>query len=300
MINMSQPLVVLTDRLSEILCETELPERLHGCELVAVSGVLQTSLEQPRFQAVRDTLRASAEARVSHIVMLDSHSDKDAFAALEEVGAIVINIDHGTEGGLAKPYVMAAQLIELCAPEAVMVKFEGEKPLFEHERNVDVILTACKVNHIVTGERSEDTWASMPPFQVQTEYPLGYVIGELLGISFDTPSGIIAMNSDGRRLFVEWVGVNDWSYLFTIPYRATKNFRYNVGTVEVNFRYHHSVVTEETNNSAFNGKRMAQIDAMLGGALAIANDDNKRKNAERIDWLRKLRRILEIQESVVG
>ncbi len=253
-------------RVFELNQSANLERRLAQAPLVAVSGVLQHDVNAPRFQAILDTVLASSMSGVPHLIMLDDTSHPDAAQKLIEVGAAVVVVNHETEGGLARPYVIAAQLLDAFAPHALMVKFEGEKPLFEGGRNIDTLLEVGRMFDITTGERTRPTWESMPPYQVTTELWLGYVIGQLLNISHDTPSGVMALNGAGRKVFIENVIENSWPYLFTIPQIGVES-GCRVGSVPVDFRYHSAVVQEETGNPVFDAKRRAQLDVMLDAAL---------------------------------
>jgi hypothetical protein len=243
-----------------------LSDLLLGAHMVAVSSVLASDVSAPRFLAIQDTLRASQRAKVPHMIMLDDSSHRDAAWLLRDAGAIVVELDHSTQGGLARPYVIAAQLIDEFVPAAIMVKFEGEKPVFGSELNRDRIADYARNIDILTCERSPSTWESMPPYQVVTELWLGQCIGQVLDVSPDTPSGVIALNQAGRKVFIENTIVNNWAYLFAVPFvGAWTDLR--VGSVTVDFSYHPAVVEEETHNPVFDEKRRIQIDVMLEEAL---------------------------------
>lgn len=263
--------------------------------LIAVSAVMTNDVGAPRFGAVLDTVQASRRSNVPHMIMLDNSSHPAASKKLDEAGAIVVEIDHETEGGLARPFVIAAQLIDLFAPEALMVKVEGEKPLFAGGWNVREILDFGSRFDILTGERSGLTWDSMPPYQVVTESLLGPVIGEMLGVSYDTPSGVIIMNAAGRQTFIETTTVNNWTYLFVTP-RVGQRRGQRVGTITVDFIYHHAVVDEETGNPVFDNKRRLQIDAMLEEALKMPGKGEHltERAIALVDALRRQRAQLEV------
>lgn len=264
--------MVSSERIQELGKLASLDHYFFGAEMVPVSGVLQPSTKTPRFRAILDTVRASYEAGLRHLIMLDSDSDPAASKQIEDAGGVVVNIDHETEGGLARPYVIAAQLIDCFAPTAVMAKFEGEKPLFEGvqgRRNMRVLIDAGRRYDILTGVRSASTWRSMPQFQVATEIPLGATIGQILEVSADTPSGVIAFSAAGRRLFMEYTDDNSWPYLFQMPFWGRRTRKLKVGEVTVDFSYHPAVVEEETGNPTIDQKRIDQVDKMLSSALKL-------------------------------
>lgn len=254
----------------------KLSSALSSYKLTAVSSVLFPSVDVPRFHAVLDTVRASRDAYVPHMIMLDNSSHPAAGEMLRAAGAIVIELDHETEGGLARPFVIAAQLISAFAtPETLMVKFEGEKPLFAEGRNVQMLIDAGKRFDIITGERTLSTWESMPPYQAVTEALLGVVIGAILGVSHDTPSGVIALNSIGRNVFIETTRQNSWPYLFETPYIGRGEHAARIGAVPVAFDYHPAVVEEETGNPVFDEKRRKQIDTMVEAAVKVVGGETE-------------------------
>lgn len=253
---------------------TNLKHRLKDAEMVAVSAMMANALN-PRFMAVRDTLIASAAADVPHLVMLSNTSIPEAADMIKAAGGIAVTIDQQTQGGHARPFVIASQLVDAFAPDAVMAKFEGEKPLFEGEfaENRDKLLKIGRDYDIVTGVRTADTWASMPAFQQATEVPLGAAIGDILGVSSDTPSGVIVLSAAGRELFQRITSVNSWIYLLEMPYKGKRELL-EVGQVPVDFRYHPAVVQEETGSWEFDKKRLDQMEVMLNGAIAVVGEDS--------------------------
>lgn len=294
---MAGPLAVSPQRLAEMGEAPRLKDKLGNARIVAVSGVLQVDLEAPRFQAVLRTVESSRDANVPHVIMLDDSSQVGTGDYLRRHGAIVIDIDHDTEGGLARPYVIAAQLVEEFAPySAVMVKVEGEKPIFENADNVVCILDSSQEWDIGSGVRTPATWSSMPSFQVQTEFWLGAAIGQLLGVPSDTPSGVIALSSIGRRCFIDTVVDNDWSYLFGVPVTARKQGLLT-GSFPIDFRYAPSVVAEEEGNRTFDQKRLDQIDLMLSRAYLLYDGERD----ETISMLlRECREMLQFRLNQVG
>jgi hypothetical protein len=285
---MTGPLAVSAQRVAEMSDATLLEMFLRDANLVAVSGVLQKDLNAPRFSAILKTLDASWTAGVPHLIMLDNDSHSDVASILRNHGGIVIDIDHETEGGLARPYVIAAQLMEEFAPEhAVMVKFEGEKAVFADSDNVGFVLDACRIYDVASGVRTMATWVSMPPFQVLTEYWLGMAIGDMLGVSNDTPSGVIALTGEGRRFFIESVTDNHWSYLFGVPHNGLKA-GLRIGSFEVNFCYADEVVAEETGNPVYDQKRLDQIDQMLDRARSVCTSILDDATAVRLSRFRQL------------
>lgn len=287
-------LIVSTERANDLGLRAGMTH-LADAPLIAVSAVMTSSVETPRFCAILDTVQASRAANVPHMIMLDNSSHSEAATKLLGAGATVVDIDHDTEGGLARPFVIAAQIIDLFAPRALMVKFEGEKPLFESGRNVDVIVRTGKRFDILTGERSHATWDSMPPYQVVTETLLGPVIGQMLGVSHDTPSGVIILNAFGRETFIDTTTVNSWPYLFVTPRHGQRRGQ-RVGSLTVDFDYHPLVVAEEKGNATFDLKRRQQIDAMLQVALETAGGEENLDHAsiEQVDMLRRVRKSLEL------
>jgi hypothetical protein len=251
-----------------------LKHRLKDAEFIAVSAMMANAVN-PRFMAIRDTLKASAAADVPHLVMLSNASIPEAADMIKAAGGIAVVIDQKTQGGHASPFVIASQLVDAFAPDAVMAKFEGEKPIFEGEfaENRDKLLRAGHDYDIVTGVRTADTWASMPAFQQATEVPLGAAIGDILGVSSDTPSGVIVLNAAGRKLFQRITSVNSWTYLIEMPYRGKREML-DVGQVPVDFRYHPAVVEEENGNWELDKKRLDQMEVMLNGAIAVVGGDS--------------------------
>lgn len=284
---------VSAERVQELGVSAKLEHFLFGAELVPVSGVLAEKTDAPRLQAVLDTVHASYRAGLQHLIMLDSSSHPDVEAMITKVGGVVVRIDHDTEGGLARPFVIASQLIDAYAPpSAVMVKFEGEKPVFDGVQgrdNLPILRDAGKRFDITTGVRTADTWESMPPFQVATEVPLGAAISDILDVSDDTPSGVIVLSASGRRLFQEVTSKNDWTYLIEMPYRG-KRALLEVGDVPVDFRYHPFVVREEKGSPEFDRKRLRQMEVMLNGAIAVVGQEslcpNDRKIIRRLNLLK--------------
>ena len=262
----------------------------------AVSSVWTKSAVSPRIEALLDTLRGSAAAGVPHLIMLDNDSVPEVAKPIKEAGGIIVHVDHETQGGHARPFVIASQLVDAYAPpSAIMAKFEGEKPLFEGEfaENRDKLLKAGRDYDIVTGVRTADTWASMPAFQQATEVPLGAAIGDILDVSSDTPSGVIVLNAAGRELFQRITSVNSWIYLLEMPYRGKRELL-EVGQVPVNFRYHPAVVAEENGNWELDKKRLDQMDIMLKGAIGVVGE----KSLSPRD--REIIRRLNLQRTALG
>jgi hypothetical protein len=290
---MSMTLWVSVKRLSQLGAACTLEDRLKDAAIVAVSGVLVTDLDSPRFTAVLDTVRSSQEANVPHLIMLDSASHDSVAGYLERRGAIVVTIDHDSERGLARPYVIAAQLIDLFAsPDAVMVKFEGEKPLFAEGRNVQTVLESLSDFDITTGVRSRATWDSMPPYQALTERWLGFAIGQVLDISVDTPSGVLVLGRGGRRVLIHTTEQNSWPYLFKVPYLG-REMGCTVGSIEVDFRYHPAVISEETGNSDFDKKRRDQLELMMHEATLMAEGGESPQALQLVACLNDFQRNLE-------
>ncbi len=289
---MAGPLAVSPQRLRGMNETASLERAFNGAEIIAVSGLLQKDLDAPRFKAVLRTVDASQKSGVPHLIMLDDRSHEGTGDYLARRGATVVTIDGETEGGLASPYVIAAQLIEEFTHEsAVMVKFEGEKSVFTGGRNISEIQEGVHQFDVISGVRTLETWASMPPFQVQTEFWLGSAIGEMLGVSQDTPSGVIALTSAGRKYFINSVVDNHWSYLFGVPLMARKS-GLRCGSFDVDFRYDSSVVAEETGNRVFDQKRLVQIDEMLDKAFELFDGSSRATQALRlIDFRRVMQRM---------
>jgi hypothetical protein len=154
-----------------------------------------------------------------------------------------------------------------------MVKVEPEKNLFGGSDTPQHYLDRCQGLDVATGERTIETWKSMPHFQVLTESVLGSAIGLLLNISCDTPSGVLVLSPEGRWLFLETTTQNDWTYLIRAPfeggpYEFLRGLK--IGSLPVTFKYHPEVVDEENGSSSFDEKRRKQLELMYGYALTQA------------------------------
>lgn len=264
--------MVSLERLDDLNDAYEVALGLQGVSLVFVSAVWVKELDDPRLQAVEESLRVTmaSSGSVTHMVVLDDRSHPEVERRLRATGALVVVINGDTEGGLARPYVIGFQLIkEFGLSGAHVVKVEGEKPIGT-EDNIAALRGALRYRSVVVGVRSEETWASMPPYQAMTERQLGPAIAEQLGVPSDTPSGVLALSAAGIDIFLqcEW---KKWEYLFGVPLIA-KLVGLSVGAVELTWLYSDFVRGQETGDPFFDNKRLEQIDAMLDEAERMANE----------------------------
>lgn len=228
-------------------------------------------VDSARFAAALDTVASSRAAGVPHIIMLDDASHTDVAPALQQKGAIVVPIRHATEGGLARPHIIAATLIDTYAGiNPTMVKVEGEKNLLHHHELLTDFMWARERFDVATGVRRRATWESMPGYQCVTESVISTAIACIAGVPYDTPSGVIALSGRGRTL-LQGIETNDHSYLIRLPSNA-KKAGLRVGAFLVDFRYHPQVIHEEnsTKQRAFDEKRRVQIQLMIDSAVETA------------------------------
>lgn len=282
------------DRIAE-LADIATPLVTAGSRVVAVSGAMYVNIyvapggapgaDAARLQAAQATAVDSRLAGVPHLFMLDSDSHADAHEALAEEGGIVLPIDHATEGGLARPYLIGALVIDELVrrgilPESVlMVKAEGEKNLFGGSDTLEHYLQCCTGFDVATGMRTNETWDTMPAFLGLTESVLAYCIEQLLDTTADAPSGILVLGSKGRKLFLDTTTANDWTYLIRTPVDADYH-GFRRSDFPITFDYHPSVVAEENGNSKLDDKRRAQFALMLDFAVDLTKEQGLRSDEE--------------------
>ena len=261
-------LLVSRDRLAQMGQQSPKLHALRGADVVLGSSVLFNNTEDPRFKANLAAARDSARTGVPHLYMVDSTSHHDVFGQLAQAGAIAVLIDHDTEGGLARPYVIAAQLVgHFAGEDAVFVKLEGDKNLQGAGRqNIANILHAAITFDVITGARSLQTMLTMAPYQRVTEGVLATALRDIADVPYDVASGVLALTGPGRELFYQFSGT-DWSYLIRTP-RDAKAAGVPVGGVELEFSYDPVMVKAELD--VVDKKRRDQLEVMLSAAVTAA------------------------------
>jgi len=268
-------LLLGTSRISE-LADLAAEKIAPKSPIVAVSGAMYIDAygaDSGRLEAAIATATGSYKAGVPHLFMLDHQSDSDVNGFLEISGGIVLPVKEG-EGGLARPYLTAALVIDELvrgghlSQDVLMVKVEGEKNIFGGSDAAEHYLEGCKGLDIVTGVRTEETWQTMPDFLALTESVLSYLIGQLLGISIDTPSGILVLGHRGRQVFLNTTDEDSWAYLIRTPFEGSREL--NTGNLDVTFPYHPSVRAEENGSTKFDDKRRGQFQKMFDYAFDVA------------------------------
>lgn len=280
---MTGSLLIPEARIDEILTEVpELGEVLPRVPLVAVSSAMYRDPEgkdKPRYQAALDTADSSRDMRVRHIMMVDDSSPEQVGDELHKAGAIVVRVRHETEGGVVRPYLTAARLIDRVNRDALMVKAEPEKPVFDYRGNNYVALVeAAHEYDVITGVRGQATFDSMPYYLRLTESVLATAIRDLTS-TYDAASGVLALTASGREVFYQTTDP-EWQYLIKVPAAARAANR-SVGEVEIDFDYHHLVVLEEDGNEGIDGKRRRQFRLMLNCAIEAAGGEDKLDTRQR-------------------
>lgn len=258
-------------RLHELAEEHNVPEGLFAAPLTYMSAVLVRDLGDPRLRAVEESLRVTmGSGDAAHLVLLDDRSAPGVEERLRRTDALIVPIDGTKEGGLVEPYLLGIQLVRVYGREkARVVKVEGEKPIGTRE-NTTAFLRALRRNSVVVGRRSEETWASMPPYQAMTERLLGPAIGDQLWVPSDTPSGVLGLDPNGMTVMLgtRW---KKWEYLFGVPLRASR-MNLPVDDLEITWQYPDVVRRQETDNPDFDKKRRGQVDDMLNEAAIMADE----------------------------
>jgi hypothetical protein len=252
-------------------------ERLATAKLVVGSGVRFADPyggDRIDFQsAMWATTRTKLFA--PQLVMVDPESHPRTGPELRAAGGIPITVPQD-ETGLMHPYRLAARILEVVAPQAIYCKAEGAKNLFQGRGSYNRMVADMKGLDVATGVRSLRTWNSMPNTQRETEQLIGPLIKLILGVSDDTPSGVLLLGpGEGVRLMAKYLGANLWTYLFRIPLLA-KQLGLKVGEVGVDFDYDPDVVAKENNDEATDRKRcFRQTDDMVDGAIDEAGGYDK-------------------------
>ncbi len=258
-------------------------------QLLAVSGAMYVRPEdsdQARLNAAVATARSSCRVGVPHLFMLDTQSPEEVTRQLRNAGAIVVPVAEG-EGGLARPYLTAALVInELCRrgtlpSDVLMVKVEPEKNVFGGIDTPQYYLEMCAGLDIVTGERTAETWESMPHYLSLTESVLSFTIGQMLQISGDTPSGVLVLNHAGRELLLEITDENSWTYLIRTPFEGLQR-GLRVSSLPVTFTYYPSVTNQEDGNPSQDDNRRNQFRKMYDYAATLAAKHNGTLSSENI------------------
>lgn len=276
-------LLIPDNRIGDLIAEVPvLKNRLTGSALVAVSGAMYAKpdgQDKARFAAALQTAAASAQAGVPHVFMLDDLSPEGVAHGLRAAGGIVVPVRHSTEGGLARPYITAARIIDLVAPKALMVKVEAEKNLFAASTNTQMLLEAGERFDVITGIRNDETLDTMPDYLRLTEAFLAIATRDLTG-TFDAASGVIALTAKGRNILVYTTIDPAWQYLITTPHMARLK---GVRTCEVTigFEYHPDVVAEERRNPESDAKRRTQLALLLDCAIKTAGGPNSLNTMQR-------------------
>jgi len=264
----------LTNPVAQRIAEWGTPPRLIVTSAARYADPQGT--EAARFAAALRSVESSAAQDVPHIVMLDHASSNGVEEALRTRGAIVVPVGPGEEG-LARPYITAARIIDQISRRwtpLTMLKIELEKDAFAgHNLTSNYYLKAFEEDYldIATGVRDQQTWASMPFALGNTESLLGYLIGELLDVTYDTPSGVLLLNAHGRAL-LQRTTTDKWEYLISVPFLAHR-LGLKAGTLPVWFTYDKEVAAEENGSAVYDSKRAAQFALMWDYAhkLAIKN-----------------------------
>lgn len=263
-------LLIPGDRIDEMLSKAAELDRIEGERIVAVSAARFLDPEKKDYAnatAAIETLESSRDAGIPHLVMLDDASHPDVAPTMAKAGGIILPVRSQTEGGLARPYLTAARLIDRIEPSALMVKFEIAKDLFACIDNIDRLANAAKRYDVITGVRSASTLDTMPDYLRLTEAILAMAIRDLTG-TYDAASGVLALTERGRRVFLQTQDT-EWQYLIKTPY-AARLAGLRTGEVEVDFDYHTLVVEEENDSPLFESKRRDQLQLMLDGAIEAA------------------------------
>jgi hypothetical protein len=274
-------LLIPDARIDDLLANVAELDQIEGARLVAVSAARFTDpkgVDYANATAAIETLESSGSAGVPHIVMLDTASHEDVAPGLAKAGGIIVPVDGQTEGGLARPYITAARLIDRVSPHVVMAKVEIAKDLFARTDNVGKLVDASTTLDVITGVRGTSTLNSMPPYLRLTEAILATAIRDLTG-TYDAASGVLVLNQRGREVFYRTTDTA-WQYLIKTPLSA-RLASLRVGEVEVDFDYHPLVVAEESGNPKFDAKRRDQLGLMLDGAIEAAGGEGSLNASQR-------------------
>ncbi|HKX24103.1 MAG TPA: hypothetical protein VJM46_02610 [Candidatus Saccharimonadales bacterium] len=268
-------LLIPEDRIRELISDVAGLDKLVDAPLVVVSAGMYpdpTGTDKSRYAAARQFAESSGLTGVAHIFMLDDKSHHDVAPTLSGLGGIVVPVRNATEGGLARPYMTAARLIDQINPGALMVKVEAEKDLSDCVGNAKGLLEAAAEFDVITGVRDWHTQESMPHYLRLTEAILAAAIRDLTG-TFDAASGVLALTARGRQIFLRNTDPK-WQYLIKTPL-AARLAGLRVGEVDVRFDYHPDVVLEENGNPDVDSKRRDQFDLMLECAIeAVGGEDS--------------------------
>lgn len=264
-------LLVTRDRLAELGERHPKLRTLRGAPIVIGSSVTVHDLNDPRHTGGNMTAaRNSAQRGVPRVYAVDNSSKALAGVVqqLEDAGAIVVVIDHDTEGGTAKPYFIVSQLVDHFAGEnTLFVKAEGDKDIAKNPQNIAKLSLAARANHVITCGRSLGTFQSMAPYQRVTEGAMAPLLALIAGTPYDPASGVIALTSQGREAFYRFTGT-DWTYLLLTPHTAALE-GLSVGGVTMSYTYHPDMVTAE-NNPETEAKRRNQLGLMANAAVEVA------------------------------
>lgn len=292
-------LLIPESRISEMLADVAELDQISDERLVAVSAARFTDPEKADFANVTaaiETLESSRDAGVPHLVMLDDASHEDVAPELAKAGGIILPVRSQTEGGLARPYLTAARLLDRVDRRVLMVKVEIAKDLFAQITNIDALVGAAAKFDVITGVRNLSTLNTMPDYLRLTEAILATAIRDLTG-TYDAASGVLALNERGRQVFLQTVDPA-WQYLIKTPLAARMQ-GLHVGHVEVGFDYHPLVVDEENDNEKFEAKRRDQLQLMLDGAIEAAGGEGS-LNTRQLQTVASARSALAALKRLAG
>lgn len=264
---MTGSLLIPETRIDELIGDVAELDKITDSPLVVVSGAMYpdpSGKDKARYTAACQAAESSGITGAAHIFMLDDASHHDVAQTLRGLGGIVVPVHHATEGGLARPYMTAARLIDRVNPGSLMVKVEAEKDLSDCIVNARSLLEAASQFDVITGVRDWQTQETMPSYLRLTEAILATAIRDLTG-TYDAASGVLALTARGREVFLRTTD-DKWQYLIKTPLNA-RLAGLRTGGVEVRFEYHPDVVKEENGNAGVDAKRRDQLHLMLECAV---------------------------------
>lgn len=234
---------------------------IEGAPVVGVTGTYYLDLDDVRFEIALDTA-AEWNKWGLPFVAVDGSPDSKVAGALRARGATVLT---AYALGIASQRQEGARYVIDQGGNKIITS-EPEKPSMpEFAEEIATMLDKYSVVVIGRTERSKE---SMPPFQRRTEEFVGWFLEHILGMPEDALAGPRGYNRQGMQHLLDYPsdapGMNNWLYMYYTVLAAMANGE-RVGEIKVDLMYPKLMVKQETDNSAYDGKRYKQAELQING-----------------------------------
>lgn len=242
-----------------------------GANLVGTIATFYKDPSESRFKVSLDTAERFRDANLPLVVVDNSAGQSDhehwVRAAYRQRGAVVLP---AIVGGIARQRQQGVQHA-VNSGAGKIVGFEPEKPMIADF--APEIAGALDDTDVLVIGRTEESKASVPPVQMSTENPAGWLLQEIYNLPPDSLAGPRGFTVAGAEVLAAYQAgtdpkiKNNWIYMYQTPLAARKG-GLRVGGLALNMQYPDVLVKEETGNPVYDNKRFMQFGLQLEHLLA--------------------------------